>query len=85
VTAHAYGMVGLLPPPEKDAYLKSRLEKFMLEVSSCCAVSTVLCVVFAELHTMVGLPSPPEKDLFGCMTTRQHQVLCILCWHSKTC
>jgi hypothetical protein len=24
---------GLPPPPEKDAYLKSRLEKFMLEVS----------------------------------------------------
>jgi hypothetical protein len=23
---------GLPPPPEKDAYLKSRLDKFMLEV-----------------------------------------------------
>jgi hypothetical protein len=30
---------GLPPPPEKDAYLKSRLEKFMLEVRSCCSVA----------------------------------------------
>jgi hypothetical protein len=26
---------GLPPPPEKDAYLKSRVEKFMLEVRGC--------------------------------------------------
>lgn len=26
---------GLPPPPEKDAYLKSRINKFMMDVSGC--------------------------------------------------
>jgi hypothetical protein len=33
---------GLPPPPEKDAYLKSRLDKFMLEVRASVASRQVL-------------------------------------------